>query len=176
MEVTTPEIQALADAAQEFAILFFNRAPGQRHLIIAGHNGVGKTHVAESLYRWANAIKIDSFLKWKTGSQVPRIEKFEWAKVVSLETSEFRLWLLDRSETQLLFLEDVGAEVDRFKTSEPIERLRQVLDDFKNKFLVITTNFGPDEWETKFDLRVADRLLRHSKIITLTETPSFAAR
>lgn len=107
----------------------------------------------------------------------PKVEFVEFASLAFLETEEFRLRLAEWSDkdkgTDLMFLEDIGPEVDRFKTGEPTERLREVLNSLKNKWLVTTTNVPISEWERRWDGRVMDRLLRNSVIVDISGVPSY---
>jgi DNA replication protein DnaC len=104
------------------------------------------------------------------------VEFVEWAKIVALEPIEFRIWLAGMEDCDLLCLEDIGAEVDRFKSGEPYERLRELLNEFKRNFLFITTNLMPEQWGDKWDKRIADRLMRDSEIFAMRETESYANR
>ncbi len=175
MEAVSAEVQEMADAAQRFAQDFASNVKGYRLLYISGVSGAGKTHCAEALFKWASRIAIDLMMRQKL-DKVPRIELFEWAEIVNVDAEQFLRWIDDRRETQLLFLEDVGAEVDRFKTGEPTERFREVLNAFKHKSMVLTSNIHPDNWKSRWDTRIADRLLRNSTLVTLRQTKSYAMR
>jgi len=71
----------------------------------------------------------------------------------------------------LLLLDDVGAEVDRYKSGEPTERLRALLDARAGHFTVISTNLPPAMWSIRYDARVEDRMLRNSIIVDLHNVP-----
>ena len=150
----------------------------RKHLILAGPSGVGKTHTSSALRKFAMAARVYA---WSKGfwPHPPRIEWVEWAAICDLDKQGFRSWIDGqkpdgvRPGTSLLFLEDIGCEVDQYKTGEPTERLRQLFNEFKDQFLVVTTNIKPDDWEKKWDVRVSDRLRRNSEIVVLTETKSF---
>lgn len=140
--------------------------------ILSGPVGTGKSHIANRVHRWVRAVR---FAAWRPKGWVrpPTIEFYEWAQIVTLKEEEFRMWLKLMDETDLMFLEDVGAEVDRFKTSEPTERFRQVLNDFRSKWLFVTTNVYPEQWGDRWDIRVQDRLMRGATSVTLRKTPRF---
>lgn len=172
----TFEVQQAADAVQRFTGRFALRSNGHRHFVLAGDTGTGKTHMAGKVYRWASAMRVWLWSDQRTWAHPPRVELADWGKIVALESEEFRTWLGDLNSCDLLCLEDIGAEVDRFKTGEPAERLRELLNDFKSNFLFITTNIMPEQWGEKWDKRIADRLMRDSEIFALRETESYAAR
>jgi DNA replication protein DnaC len=49
-----------------------------------------------------------------------------------------------------------------------------VLSRREQQFTVITTNIAPDNWNTRFDIRIADRLMRNTNVVDLSGVPSFA--
>lgn len=167
MEVTSQEVQNLADEACTWRKRFAqNKKERGQHFLICGNSGTGKTHVSERLYRWCRSVAI-SLWDMSFWPKPPRVEMFEWSKVVFLNADEWKRWLDDRGDTGVLFLEDIGAEVDRFKTGEPTERLRELLNDFKHRWMFITTNVMPEKWSAKWDERVADRLLRDTQVFVI---------
>lgn len=173
MEATHAEIQEAANAIEIWKTQFAHRdKSAKRHLMIAGQVGTGKSHMADRMHFWSRRIAIFAWEKhwWP---HPPQIEIAEWAKVTFLPFDEWKKWIDGLHNTDILFLEDVGAEVDRFKSGEPTERFREVLNDFKDKWLFITTNVMPEQWVTRWDERVQDRLLRNSKVISLRNAPRF---
>ena len=184
LEVTSPVIQRAADVVEKWAARFGHHKltdttdvdPHKTgHLVIVGDYGIGKTEIAERMLEWARGTRL---IVWpKFWPRPPRVEFVEFGSVAFLETEEFKIWLADHTEvnagTDLMFLEDIGAEVDRYKTGEPTERLREILNAFKSKWLVITTNVPVDQWEERWDGRVQDRLLRNSIVLDLSEAESY---
>lgn len=174
MDVTHPEIQAASDAVQEWAFGFYRNAPKERHIVLSGSAGTGKTTMAEKIHRWARMVAIPA---WSVGkwSHPPRIEWTEWGQIAFLPFDEFKRWLDGMCDIDVLFLEDVGAEVDKFKAGETTERLRQLLNEFKAKRMFVTTNIMPENWENRWDDRVFDRLLRDSVLVQLRNVPRFTS-
>ena len=75
--------------------------------------------------------------------------------------------LQDTISADVLFLDDIGAETEKYKTGESVDALCQVLSRREDKWTMITTNIDPMNWSQRFDVRVADRLNRHSAIIAM---------
>jgi DNA replication protein DnaC len=165
----------MADDVQDWLARFCKcQRDGAKLLVISGQSGTGKTHVAERMKGLASRLGISL---WETGqwSNPPLSLLDEWAPVAALEYRDYREWLEELSRIDIVFLEDVGAETDRFKSSEPTERLREVLNACKNKWLMVTTNLLPEQWPVKWDERVADRFMRESKVVTLRNVPRYTA-
>ncbi len=176
LDSTRPQVQTAADDVEKWAARF-SRCKREKtgHLVIVGDYGVGKTEMAERMQEWVRGIRVSLWPKF--WPKIPRVEFIEFGHVAFLETVEFKNWLSDNTEvdkgTDLMFLEDIGAEVDRFKTGEPTERLREIFNAFKNKWLVVTTNVPVKQWESRWDGRVMDRLLRNSVIVDMSGVPSY---
>lgn len=78
------------------------------------------------------------------------------------------------SSTTAVLMDDIGAEVDRYKTGHVTAILRNALDLRARRFTLVTTNIAPDAWTSTWDARVADRLLRDSVIVSLANTQSYS--
>jgi DNA replication protein DnaC len=76
--------------------------------------------------------------------------------------------LYDSLEADLLLLDDIGAESDKYKTGETTDGLCQLLTARADKWTVITTNIERIEWSTHFDSRVADRLQRNAEVVEMS--------
>lgn len=102
---------------------------------------------------------------------IPSVTWRYWPKVVD-GFKEMRYEIMDDLlEGDIIFLDDVGAEHDPSKNG--VDKLCQIVNRRERKFSVITTNLAPEQWEDKWDGRVADRLLRASQIVSLAEIPSY---
>ena len=82
-------------------------------------------------------------------------------------------WPMD---ADVLFLDDIGSESDKYRSGETIDALCQVLGRRENKWTIVTTNYLIEEWPTAFDARVSDRLFRNSIICDLRHSGSYAMR
>lgn len=163
-------IVELANAAQQFAKWFAtdDKLFAKNLLVISGDSGTGKTHTAKSLYRWARN---------HSGRLGASIEWFAWPEACSaILDDNFTGCIRDMIEADFLALDDIGAETDRYKTGALTDKLCQVLSRREKKWTVITTNIPPSEWANRFDVRVADRLLRNSTVCDLAGVQSYSVR
>lgn len=143
-----------------------------RQMILCGSMGCGKTHGAKSIVQFAEAYSVDL---WYSGKwhKPPRAVFIDWAEVCEKEKPEaFEDVLYEIKRSDLVVLDDVGAESDRFKAGVGVSRLRRALECCEHKWLVVTCNYQAVQWPDKFDMRVADRL-RALKYLDLTGTPSY---
>jgi hypothetical protein len=127
-----------------------------RWLILAGSPGCGKTHALQAAYRFLRAHAIDCWPRWYTTP--PSVTKFTWSRVVSLEPGAWEDIEAEAHRATMVLIDDLGSEVDRFKTGEPTERLRRIMEICKTKWLLVTTNVPKAKFPTVFDGRVASRL------------------
>lgn len=104
--------------------------------------------------------------------KIPDTHFISWPRISdSFYKGEFGI-VDDMLETDLLFLDDLGAERDPKLLAQ--DKLCQVLSKRERKHTVVTTNIQPQHWIERWEERIADRLLRNSVVIDLTEVPSFA--
>ncbi len=172
LEVTHPRVQALADAAERLCARWFAQAPEPTRLLVAmGNPGCGKTHCARKVYQWARQT---AFTAWEGGhwSQVPDALFLHWPTVCDDFKNGHFTAFDDWCRVTLLILDDAGAEHDPSKMAAA--KLCQLLTRRARLWTFLTTNLQPDTWETGFDARIADRLLRHSQLCDLTPVPSYA--
>lgn len=128
-------------------------------LVISGPTGIGKSHALRRCRRFLANHAIDF---WAEGlwPSVPAVVFAVWSRVCELPRDEWDEWLYDLRRAAVVILDDVGSEVDRFRSGEPAERLRVVLEECGAKWLAISTNADPKTWESTFDARVVSRLNR----------------
>lgn len=94
-----------------------------------------------------------------------------WAKRVD----DFKAGSWDVEElldADLLVIDDLGAEHDPSKAGA--EKLYYVLERRECRWTLITSNYGPNQWEQRFERRIADRLFRNCEHLDLSELPSFS--
>lgn len=150
-----------------------NKRNGGTFLCVVGPNGTGKTHACRAAVRVLNSWAVDLWAQnYWPGGRIPAAEFAVWSKRVAVERALFEDWTDQLHQAAWIFLDDVGSETDQFRSGEPVERLRRVLDLARTHWMVVTTNIPRDKWSTAFDQRVADRL-RAARIVDLSGTPSY---
>lgn len=173
MDVTHPKIQTLATQVEAYCKRFIHQGAGAKQLVIQGDSGNGKTHAAKQIYNWSRAVSMCAFETLGTWSRPPSSMLVAWPSVSDgFKEGEFGI-VKDLCETDLTVIDDIGAESDRSQIAT--DKLCQILSQREGKrWTVITTNIQPELWGEKFDVRIADRLLRDSTFIDLDGVPSYA--
>ena len=69
-----------------------------------------------------------------------------WSDIASEDRSDNDLLFTEATESDVLLLDDFGAEVDKFKSNEPRERARKLLSSREKKITLITTNIPVENW------------------------------
>lgn len=145
--------------------------------VLAGQTGCGKTHCAEKLRAWYNAVKIEAWHRGWFGGQanVSPACWVDWPSCGSprrANLDRFDELLADVMGARLVILDDIGAECDSFKSGEPAMRLTELLNACRDKWLLVTTNIEPEKWDEHFDQRVADRL-HQARFMVMFDVPSY---
>ena len=175
LDAVHPKLQELADAAEGFCSRWYNHSTNLSLLVIVGNYGSGKTHTAKAIFRYCLHAAMASFedQKWP-GSAFPTCHFLRWPEVAD----EFGLRnyssLTDSLATELLVIDDIGAESDPWKVCA--DKLCQILNRRERMFTVVTTNIQPTHWAERFDGRIADRLFRNSVIVDLSGVPSYSVK
>lgn len=143
-------------------------------MVIYGPNGVGKSHTAKAVSRWAKRTAIElPLVVGDDGS--PKLSECHYVFWPSLcqQVKNDQEWSAfeDLIKCELLVLDDIGAEHDPSKWAAG--QLYLILERREYRWTMITTNYGPDAWESKFDKRIASRFLRNSTLVSLEEAPDF---
>lgn len=180
MENTHPQVQKAADEVESWFRRFRDNSSLQRHLIISGPTGVGKSHLSVKLLKTVRG-SVHQLWPSSAWNHPPSVASADFSKIAVKEESEWREWWKDHIDdiagcglqAEVLFLEDIGCEVDRYRSGAPAARLCEIFNWFAEQWLVVTTNVPPGEWKTRWDARVADRMLRNSVIVEMDNVPSF---
>lgn len=140
-------------------------------LVLIGRSGCGKTHLAKASVRAANRLAMTGWEQrhWKT--HVPSAVFCDWPAFVDSDADGVSK---DLQDADFAALDDVGAEVDQYKSGKPAEILRRFLSLRAGKFTIVTTNVPESAWNQKWDERVADRLYRNSLVVDMTSASSYA--
>lgn len=172
LEVTVPKVQELADEIEAFAKRWFCRLPKPGLLVLAGPPGIGKTHVAKAIHKWAGHVAVAAWEKTYWKDKVPNSLFLSWPEVTDgFKEGRYEI-LADCFSTDLLVLDDVGAEHDPSRNAA--DKLCQILSQRAEAFTLITTNIAPEGWAQKFDARIEDRMYRNSIVMDLSEIKSYS--
>jgi DNA replication protein DnaC len=175
LDVYAPEIQAMADAAQQLGSNWFhNRRDSKKLLVLVGETGCGKTHTAKALLDWAQCGV--AHLAWERRhwrDVIPSAAFYRWPEITDkFKEGQYGV-LQDLFDVTLAGIDDLGAEHDPSRNAA--DKLCQVLSRRQDRlWSVITTNVSPIEWPHRFDKRIADRLMRSSVIVDLSKVESYA--
>ena len=101
---------------------------------------------------------------------IPSVLYVNWPEVVDGFKEGLYGVVQDCFESSLLIIDDIGAEHDPSKNAA--DKVCQILSKREHKFNVITTNVHQTSWSNKFDMRIADRLLRNSVVVDLSDIES----
>jgi DNA replication protein DnaC len=176
LTVTHPAVQRLADAVEQYAKGMME-GDSRRKLVIVGECGNGKTRVLECLWRWHRSIPISRWPRCNhdAGNDGFSCELAEWPSAVDavMRTGEDGRWQ-DMLQCGFLLLDDIGREVDKFKSGQHTMHLATLLGARQGLWTVVTTNVPASRWHKQWDQRVTDRLFRDSRIFDLGDCPSFA--
>ena len=130
--------------------------------------------LARSVYRywWCLPYAIRSG-RWP--AIMPGVMRCTWSDIADATSEQKGGLFTDTSTADLLSIDDVGSEVDQFRSGRPTENLREMLEvrHHRRGFTIITTNIPPGEWATRWDSRVADRLIRKSYVCECNPALSF---
>lgn len=166
LEVITPGVQVMADEVAAWCRrVSLNTRNSGRLLVLSGAFGCGKTVMLQAAVGYLQDIRMIKLGDtWK--SRPMQIMTVMWPdflhRVLELKSEDAMQELKD---ADVIFLDDIGAETDRFKSGEPARVLGDVLSFVDAKFVFITMNVPPDQWATVWDGRVEDRLLRNGSVI-----------
>ena len=160
MDESTPEAHRLAKYVEAFTrSAALNRRTKGTWMFVSGPTGIGKTHAMRLARRFLDHNAVDL---WSQGywPAVPAVVYATWSRVVDLEREEWDEWLYDLRRAKIVFLDDVGSEIDQYKSGRPIERLRLALEASESKFLLCTSNVPSERRSEAWDARVVSRLQR----------------
>lgn len=175
MDETVPAGRRIALFAEAFVkAAGRNKRDRGTWLVIAGPAGIGKSHALRRCHLFLANHTVDF---WDAGlwAKVPGTLTATWSKIVDLPRDEWDDWLYDLRRASFVCLDDVGSEVDRYRSGEPVERLRIALEACESKWLLVTTNATPAQLKTVWDARVASRLTR-AAVLDLTGSADYRPR
>lgn len=144
-------------------------------LVIAGTFGCGKSQVLRLAAAYVQAIYLDVWPEfWKdhginlTSIHFPR---FVW----EIEKNENLEHYDDVAKADVVFIDDIGAEEDQYRSGAAARILGDLLGALEKKFALIATNIEPSGWEKRWDGRVEDRLIRRNAVTCNLYLPEHSA-
>lgn len=171
-EEASPGAKRIARFAEGWIKAAANNDPAakSRWLVLAGATGIGKTHALRRAY---------AFLRNHSGDLWPRpyptppgVVCYTWSRIVGLGPLSWDDIEVEAHRARMVLIDDMGTEVDRFRTGEPAERLRCLLDVCVGKWLLVTTNVPKARFADVFDVRVQSRLER-AVVLDLVGVPDY---
>lgn len=148
-----------------------DRSKGHQ-LAVCGSPGTGKSHVGKRVVAFVESYSIDLWRE-KHWPSPPKALLVDWARLCERDKPEaFDDALYDIASADVVVLDDVGSESDRFKSQQNVSRLRRALETCEHKWLMVNANFRKQEWTEKLDARVADRM-EAMHYLDMTGVPSY---
>jgi DNA replication protein DnaC len=179
MSLHHPQLELLADAIYDASARLFYKRPGKL-LILCGANGSGKTHAAKALHRWFKHCRTTIgpvatiTQEGEPDCRIPDSTYVNWPAVVAGFKQDQWLIMDALMNDYYVTLDDIGAEHD--PSGIAAEKLYLILSRREHKHTLITTNVSPDQFQNRFDRRIASRLFRNSIDIDLSDVPDFSLR
>lgn len=162
----------MANFVEQFGHRWFRNEKSKRLLVLAGNPGCGKTRTARAFFQWASTHAIDAICVAKAWPRVPSVDMYRWPDITDGFKEGRYSVIEDMLDSDMLIIDDIGAEHDPSKNAT--DKLCQILSHREFKFTLMTTNIVPGAWWEKFEARVADRLLRNSTVVDLSNVGSYA--
>ena len=144
-----------------------------RWVVFAGRTGCGKTHALRAAYEFLRAASGQLWPEFYRGPV--NVGCYRWSRIVSLGPLSWTDIEEEARGCKILLLDDVGSEVDRFRSGEPAERLRSLLEIAAPKWLLMTTNILRKDFAKAFDARVQSRLER-AQCLDLGDAEDYRAK
>lgn len=165
------KVRLLGSAGEWYCGLLRRKGTSKASLAISGSSGSGKSHTARCIKKfaesWGPEIILAKHLSHWSCLWV------DWVRIAeSSDESKYEDLLYQINESSFIVLDDVGSETDRFKNGVCGSRLRRVLTELENKWVILTCNGTQKEIMEFYDVRVADRL-RSFRWLELGDVPSY---
>jgi DNA replication protein DnaC len=174
LDVTNPALQDMATAIESFCRRWYLNEPSPSLLVLCGPCGVGKTHCAGRVAEWARYVAVPAMEAGNWGMKVPSVKFVRWPEITDAFKEGHYGVINDCNEVSFLIIDDIGAEHDPSRNAA--DKLCQILSHRERKFTLITTNISPAAWPERFDARIADRLMRNSRVVDLNNLSSYSVQ
>lgn len=179
LDLSNPKVSKAAEQVYEFCRGYGLCPADGTRLFIYGPNGTGKSHIAKAVARWAKRMSSASMLPLISDDRGPRLAEYGyvfWPRFCRdekdrMHTSEPSYWFEQMCDIDFLILDDVGAEHDPSRWA--VEQFYMILDIRCGKWTMITSNIEPESWESRFEKRIASRLVRNCELCDLQGVPDY---
>lgn len=170
-------VKKLAIEAERFSRACLRDDRSRGHWVaFVGQTGTGKTMVAKAIHAYVGSRQILAWsVGWLPDTRLSAPVYLDWPMLCRKDSSVFDARLDEFVGAHLVVIDDLGAESEKFKNGESQERLLEVLQQSKDKWLIVTTNVLPIRWREVFGQRCADRLLAGNHV-DLSGVPSYRMR
>lgn len=171
-----PLVRTLGIMVERFtrSCLRNNRSKGH-WLTICGQTGAGKTHVAQCVATYVGHGQIQAMGIWIHKDYLPSPAFIQWPIEVRRNDREWDVLMSEMVGCHLVVVDDIGAEIDKFKSGEAVVRLWEVLETSRDRWLFLTTNVRPLKWRETFGQRCSDRMLEGG-VVDVSDVPSYRTR
>lgn len=159
-ETTHPKVAAIARWTEAWikAAATNDAAAKSKWMVLSGSPGCGKTHAIKAAYRF---LRDHNGMLWPRYYRSPvNVVCYTWSRIVGLGPLSWNDIEEEVRAAKIVLVDDIGSEVDRYKSGEPAERLRSFLELAAPKWLAMTTNVLRKDFAHTFDARVQSRLER----------------
>lgn len=168
-----PKLEELAAALQHFCCGVLADPINGKMLVLFGENGTGKTCSTRMVSRWIQ--KVGPSNKYvDRDDNVRFVDGVFWSWPELLDAFKNGGWDIVESlfGATVLILDELGGGHD--PTLVGVDKLCQVLSKREKKWTIVTTNILPENWQEKFDRRIASRL-NAAQWIDLSKVPDYRA-
>jgi Cdc6-like AAA superfamily ATPase len=137
--------------------------PGTQWMVLEGPPGTGKSTVGKFCVKAFNSCGPDLMTtyggNWNV-SHKPNAIYVNWSKFCQRAEADGDGpdMIRELKENSVIVLDDVGADVDRFKTGANKHMLKDLLDAFDKRWVMISTNVPKSKWVDAFGERAASRM------------------
>ena len=176
LDARPPMIQQMGSAVEAWCRNFAANRHSGRAIVLVGPFGCGKTQCLSAARRYVRDVRMAVWPQpW---GHPPQYHSVNWSDFVrDVVEEDNKAIRQDLQGCDVVFIDDVGSEEDRFKSGAPTRLLGDVLGKLHEDkcFTFITTNVSPSGWRTRWDGRVEDRLLRmNATVVDLSSCDSYA--
>ena len=168
-------LKRLEQSVWDFCMAYAKSPSVGSLLVLYGNNGVGKTHSAKAIFRWAGraASALPVVLDDAGHNKQPDAMYAHWPSFLdALKGGDWER-VKEAQCVSLLVLDEIGGGYDRSQIG--VDKLCTILTAREARWTIITTNLLPDAWEEALERRVASRMFRRAVHVDLSGVSDYSA-